>query len=244
MKTRSATDYAALDGATIAFDLDGTLVESAPDVIGAINAVLVAQGLKPLSYADARPLISRGARWLLQWGLTEAGVQDPLARSGDLFICFITHYSAHLADESHVFPGVIEAVKALRAAGAKLVVCTNKPTGLARRLLAELEIAHYFDDVVGLDVVSAAKPNAAHLVEAVAAVAGDLQRTVMVGDSDIDAGAARAAGTPLVLVDFGYTEIPVSQLVPDALLRHFDDLVDVCVSLLNETPPSPRADSH
>lgn len=242
MKTRSVTDHAALDGATIAFDLDGTLVESAPDVIGAINAVLVAQGLEPLSYADARPLISRGARWLLQWGLTKAGVPDPLARSGELFNGFITHYSAHLADESRVFPGVIDAMEALRAAGAKLVVCTNKPTGLARRLLAELEIAHYFDDVVGLDAVSAAKPNAAHLIEAVAAVAGDLRRTVMVGDSDVDAGVARAAGSPLVLVDFGYTEIPVSQLVPDALLHHFDELADVCAALLDETPPSAKTE--
>jgi phosphoglycolate phosphatase len=138
--------------------------------------------------------------------------------------------------------GAIDAVKALRAAGAKLVVCTKKPTELARRLLAELEIADYFDDVAGLDAVSAAKPNAAHLIEAVAAVNGDLARTVMVGDSDIDAGAARAAGTPLILFDFGYSEVPAAELAPDILLRHFDGLVEACVFVLKGMRPRPRVD--
>jgi phosphoglycolate phosphatase len=226
------TDLAILDGATIAFDLDGTLVESAPDVIGAVNAVLLAQGLAPLRYDDARPFISRGARWLLQRGLAEGGVSDPLARAAELFPGFLAHYGAHLADESRLFPGVREALHALRSAGAGLVVCTNKPTELSRRLLAALGIADCFGGVVGLDAVSAPKPNAAHLVEAIAAVQGDLARAVMVGDSDIDAAAARAAGTPLILVDFGYSETPASQLAPDVLIGRFDDLVNACVSVL------------
>ena len=226
---------AALDGATIAFDLDGTLVESAPDLIGAVNAVLIAEGLKPLPYHEGRPLISRGARWVLQCGLAAAGAEDPAGRASALFGRFLAHYSAHVADESRPFPGAMDALTALKAAGARLVVCTNKPTDLARSLLAALGMAALVDGVVGVDAVSASKPDPAHLIEAVAAVGGDLARTVMVGDADTDAGAARAAGTPLILVDFGYTEIPAEALAPDVLLHHFDDLVEACVHLLDPT---------
>jgi phosphoglycolate phosphatase len=223
----------ALEGATIAFDLDGTLVESAPDLIGAVNAILTSEGYKPLAYDEGRPFISRGSRWLLQRGLEMAGEQDPAARTAALFGRFISYYSDHIADETLPFPGVIDALRRLRASGAKLVVCTNKPTDLSRSLLAKLDMAGLFDGVVGIDAVTAAKPNPAHLIEAVEAVGGDLARTVMVGDADTDAGAARGAGTPLILVDFGYTEIPAAELGPDVLLRRFDDLVAACADLLS-----------
>ncbi|MFD4840024.1 phosphoglycolate phosphatase [Achromobacter sp. NPDC058515] len=234
------TDLAALVGATIAFDLDGTLVDSAPDLIGAMNAILIAEGLAPRACKDARPFISRGARWLLQWGLGDAGAQDPAARAAALFCRFIDLYGDRIADESRPFPGVIDALKTLRAGGAKLVVCTNKPTGLSRSLLAQLGMAELFDGVVGIDAVTAAKPDPAHLIEAVRAVGGDLARAVMVGDADTDAAAARAAGTPLVLVDFGYTEIPAADLAPDILLHHFDDLADACAALLDKHEGSVR----
>lgn len=227
------TDLKSLDGATIAFDLDGTLVESAPDLIGAVNAILIAEGFEPLAYNDGRPFISRGARWLLQWGLAVAGAQEPALRAAALFGRFLTYYSAHIADETLPFPGVIDALRILKAAGAKLVVCTNKPTDLSLRLLTDLGMAGLFDGVVGIDAVTAAKPDAAHLIEAVEAVGGDLARTVMVGDADTDARAARAAGTPLILVDFGYTEIPAVELAPDFLLHHFDGLVDACAAMLD-----------
>jgi phosphoglycolate phosphatase len=105
------TDLAALNGATIAFDLDGTLVESAPDLIGAVNAILITEGFEPLAYNGSRPFISRGARWLLQWGLAAAGVKDPAARTAALFGSFISHYGAHIADESRPFPGVLDALQ-------------------------------------------------------------------------------------------------------------------------------------
>lgn len=229
------TDLSVLNGATIAFDLDGTLVESAPDLIGAVNAILVAEGFKPLAYDQGRPFISRGARWLLQWGLELAGDPEPAARTAALFGCFITYYSDHIADESLPFPGVIDALKILKTAGAKLVVCTNKPTDLSCSLLTKLDMAGLFEGVVGIDAVTAAKPNAAHLIEAVEAVGGDLARTVMVGDADTDAKAARAVRIPLILVDFGYTEIPAVELAPDILLHHFDDLVNVCAALLTRS---------
>lgn len=221
-----------LKEATIVFDLDGTLVESAPDLIAAINSVLVAENLKSLTLEEARPFISRGARWLLQWGIAKDGIPGPADRTTVLFNRFLNHYSAHIAVESHPFPGAIDALTAMRQAGAKLVVCTNKPTGLAHSLLSKLAMADLFDAIVGPDPVTAAKPHPAHLIEAVQIVGGDLDRAVMVGDSDIDAGAARAAGTHLILVDFGYTEIPAAELAPDVLLSHFNDLVGACTQLL------------
>lgn len=222
----------ALNGATIAFDLDGTLVDSAPDLIGAVNAVLMAEGLRALSYGRGRSLVSRGARSVLQHGLAIADVQDPTARVEALFPRFLSHYRAHIADESRPFPGVMRALSELRSSGARLVVCTNKPTDLARLLLMKLDMAQLFDGIVGADVVSAIKPSAAHLIEAVVAVGGKLSRTIMVGDADTDADCARAAGTPLILVDFGYSEVPAAALAPDVLLHRFDDLLDACTDLL------------
>ena len=227
------TDLAALNGATIAFDLDGTLVDSAPDLIATLNALLRAEGYAPLPYEQGRAFIGRGARWLLQRGLAAAGAPEPAARAGALFDTFLDHYRAHIADESRPFPGIIEALQVLRTAGARLVVCTNKLTDLSVCLLDALDMTSLFDGVVGADAVTAIKPDAAHLIEAVAAVGGDLARTVMVGDAATDAGSARAAGTRLILVDFGYTEIPAAELAPDVLLHHFDELVDACARLLS-----------
>lgn len=228
------TGLTVLKGATIAFDLDGTLIESAPDLIGAVNAVLVAENYRPMPYEDGRPFVSRGARWLLARGLEIAGDKDPAATAAALFGDFITYYAAHIADESRPFPGVIDALGVLQAAGAKLVVCTNKPTELSRSLLSKLGLAERFDGVVGIDAVTASKPDPAHLIEAVKAVRGDLSRAIMVGDAAPDAGTARAAGVPLILVDFGYTETPVTALSPDVLLHHYDDLVDACIELLDK----------
>jgi phosphoglycolate phosphatase len=224
-----------LKGATIAFDLDGTLVETAPDIIGAVNGILADEGFAPLPYHEGRPLISRGARQVLHYGLVAAGAQDPAAIGDTLFPRFLAYYGAHIADHSEPFAGVLDALAVLKSAGAKLVVCTNKPTELSQRLLANLKMLALFETVSGIDAVSAAKPDAAHLIETVAAAQGDLTRTIMVGDADLDARCARAAGTPLILVDFGYSEVAAAKLTPDILLHHFDDLVDACVQLLGKS---------
>jgi phosphoglycolate phosphatase len=229
------SNFAVLNGATIAFDLDGTLVDSAPDLIGAVNTILVEEGYKPIPYEQARPMVSGGARGLLQWGLSCADVDDPTSRATALFDRLIRYYRGHIADRSRPFPGAIGAIERLRAVGARTVVCTNKPTGISLDLLSKLGMAQLFDAVVGADAVSAIKPNGAHLIEAVTAVSGELARAVMVGDAAPDVGAARAAGTPLVLVDFGYSETPVAELCPDILLHHFDELFEACAALLEHT---------
>ena len=222
----------ALSGAVIAFDLDGTLVDTAPDLIGTLNLLLAEEGVQPFPLAAARPFIGKGARWLIQRGFAEAGAPLPPERVPELFDRFIARYLERIAEESRPYPGCVEALDALQAAGARLCVCTNKLTGLSTSLLGALGLADRFDAIVGADSVPAIKPDPRHLTAAVEALGGDVRRTVMVGDAATDAGAARAAGAHLVLVSFGYTETPAAELSPDILIDHFDELPKACETLL------------
>jgi phosphoglycolate phosphatase len=223
----------SLEGATIAFDLDGTLVDTAPDLIGTLNVLLAEEGLPPLPLSEARPFIGRGARWMIERGFQAAGATLDEARAPELFDRFIARYLDHIADESLPFPGVEAALDSMKADGARLVVCTNKRTDLSLALLNALDLTRRFDAVVGADATPACKPDPRHLTTAVAAVGGAMERALMVGDAGTDAGAARAAGAPLVLVSFGYTEIPARELEPDLLIDHFDQLPDGCARLLS-----------
>jgi phosphoglycolate phosphatase len=223
---------AALSGAVIAFDLDGTLVDTAPDLVATLNLLLMQEGLAPLHMEEARPLIGYGAKRLLERGFEAAGEPLPADRAAELFDRFLPHYFAHIADESRPFPGVVEALAKLRDAGAKLAVCTNKQTDLSIALLDALDMSRLFDAIVGPEAAPARKPDPRHLEAAVRAAGGALPRAVMVGDAPTDAGAARAAGAPLVLVSFGYTDIPAAELAPDALIDHFDELPAACMRLL------------
>jgi phosphoglycolate phosphatase len=232
MASDGVSKLAALDGAVIAFDLDGTLVDTAPDLVGTLNLLLQEEGLSPLPLDAARPFIGRGAKWLIERGFQAANAPLPADRAPALFDRFIAHYLAHIADESRPFPGVVAALSDLKAAGAKLAVCTNKRTDLSVALLDALDLGPLFAAVIGADAAPASKPDPRHLETAVAAAGGGLDRALLVGDAATDAGAARAAGTPLVLVSFGYTEIPAKDLAPDILIDHFDQLPDACVRLL------------
>ena len=221
-----------LAGATIAFDLDGTLVDTAPDLVGTLNMLLDEEGLPPLALSEARPFIGRGARWMIERGFQAAGASLDEARAPALFDRFIAHYLAHIADASRPFPGVVAALDELKAHGALLAVCTNKRTDLSLALLNALDLTRRFDAVIGADAAPAPKPDPRHLTTAVAAAGGVMEKAILVGDASTDAGAARAAGAPLILVSFGYTEVPARDLEPDLLIDHFDQLVDGCARLL------------
>jgi phosphoglycolate phosphatase len=213
-----------LSGLVIAFDLDGTLVDTAPDLVGVLNAILGEHGHPPLPLATARPMIGRGALALLERGFAAAGAPLHPQTAQPLFDRFIDLYAARIADESRPFPGVAEALDALAGAGATLAVCTNKRTWLSQALLAALGLAGRFAAVMGPDTAGAAKPDPRHLIAAVAAAGGRIEGSVMVGDSKADLDAARAAGVPMVAVSFGYTEIPAAELGADALIDHFAEL--------------------
>jgi phosphoglycolate phosphatase len=229
-------DLTALAGATLVFDLDGTLVDSAPDLVGTLNVILAQEGIAPLPLAEARDFIGHGARRLMERGFAAQGLSIRPEAMPELFARFIAHYEAHIADESRPFPGVVEALTAMKDAGARLAVCTNKLTGLSDNVLQALDLARFFDAVIGADAAPAAKPDPRHLIAAVQAAGGRLDRAVMIGDAATDAGAARAAKVPLILVSFGYTEVPAAQLDPDILVDRFHDVTDACVRLLTACP--------
>ena len=146
-----ADEAGALEGAVIAFDLDGTLVDTAPDLVGTLNVLLAQEGVAPLPLAEARPFIGRGARWLIERGFSQAGAPLDAGRVPELFDRFIAHYLTHIADQSRPFPGVEAALDRLKAMGAKLCVCTNKRTDLSVALLEAVGLAGRFDAVIGAD---------------------------------------------------------------------------------------------
>ncbi|HXV00766.1 MAG TPA: HAD-IA family hydrolase [Caulobacteraceae bacterium] len=222
----------SLDGAVIVFDLDGTLVDTAPDLIGTLNVMLAAEGLPPARLEDARVLIGRGGRALIAGGFAAAGRPLTDEEVDRRFEAFLPHYLAHIADLSAPYPGVQACLDELAAAGARLAVCTNKRGDLSRALLDAVGLGGRFAAVVGPDHAGARKPDPRHLVATIAAAGGRADQAVMVGDSPYDAQAARAAGVRLVLVAFGYSETPVADLGADAVIGDFTALPEVCTALL------------
>jgi len=221
-------DLRHLAGAAIAFDLDGTLVDTAPDLVGTLNAILAEEGLPPLPFDTVRMMVGRGARRLLERGFAAAGEPLDAPRSDALTQRFIAMYLARIARESRPFPGAREALETLRSAGAVLSVCTNKPTNLSLALLNALDLACYFHAIVGPDLAPAAKPDPRHLFTAIERSGGERAKALLVGDSETDIATAKAAGLPVIAVTFGYTEIPCADLNPDALIDRFDDLPAIC----------------
>lgn len=216
----------------IAFDLDGTLVETAPDLLDTLDLVLSAHKIPPVDRAIARNMIGGGARMLIRRALAFEGIELPAEEIDALNSQFIAHYAAHIADGSRPFPGLIEALDRLEASGARLAVCTNKLEHLARLLLDALDLTKRFSAITGADTYAKAKPDPLPLLSTINAAGGDVARTIMVGDSHTDVATARAAGVPVIAVSFGYTETPPAALGADLLIDHFDELDGAVRALL------------
>lgn len=209
---------------TLVFDLDGTLIDTAPDLVDTLNAVFAREGLPALAYDTARILIGGGARAMIARGIEAEGRTLTPARLDELFADFIAHYSAHIADRSRPFPGLVDALDVLAARGHRLAVCTNKLESLSRLLLKALGLADRFAAICGQDTFGIQKPDPEIFRLTVAAAGGDPRRAIMIGDSLTDIRTARAAGVPVIAVDFGYSEKPVSELAPDRIISHFTQL--------------------
>ncbi|WP_407518626.1 phosphoglycolate phosphatase [Methylobacterium oryzisoli] len=219
----------------VVFDLDGTLAETAADLSATLNVVLAREGLPPVDVTRARDLIGAGARALIERGFAAAGRDLPRDRLDTLFRVFLAHYGQHLCDASHLFPGVVACLDRLRAAGYRLAVCTNKVEDHSVRLLTLLGVADRFGAICGRDTFPYCKPDPRHLTQTIARAGGDPGRAVMVGDSRTDIATARAAGIPVVAVPFGYTDVPVQDLGPDAVIDHFDQLFDAVEAMAGRT---------
>jgi phosphoglycolate phosphatase len=215
----------AIDSPPIAvFDLDGTLADTAGDLVGTLNVILEREGLSPLPVGRARDMIGAGARALIERGFEAAGKELTPARLDELFRQFMVHYGENICVRTRLYPGVVDALDRLEAAGFILAVCTNKVEEHSVKLLRELVIGHRFAANCGRDTLPYFKPDPRHLLLTIERAGGDPAQAVMVGDSRTDIVTARNAGIPVVVVPFGYTDVPVRDLNPDLVIDHFDGL--------------------
>ena len=229
----SANVKSASPAPTIVFDLDGTLVDTAPDLISALNYVLDREGLPPVPLAAARNMIGAGARKLIERGLELEGRAMSVDELDRLTADFIRYYAAHIADASRPFDGLEAALDDLTARGFRLAICTNKLEWLSTRLLDQLQLSSRFAAICGADTFGVSKPDPAILKQTVARAGGQLASTVMVGDAGTDIGVARRAGVPVIGVSFGYTDVPIVELKPDRLIHHMRDLPGTVAALLS-----------
>ena len=213
-----------MPGPTIVFDLDGTLIDTAPDLVATLNVILTREGLLPLAYDLARNLVGGGAKAMIARGLEVGGRPCPPTRVEELFADFIEHYSEHLTERSQPFPGVTDALDALSARGYQFAVCTNKIERLSTNLLKHHDLAGRFVAICGPDTFGIEKPDPEILRRTVTKAGGTLEQAIMIGDSIIDIHTARAAGIPVIAVDFGYSERPVTDFGPDRTISSFAQL--------------------
>ena len=214
---------------TIVFDLDGTLVDTAPGPEQRAERCADAAGTRPVSPETIRACVGHGARVMIEEACGSAGAEDDVDRMLD---DFLVHYEANIAAESRPFPGAVAALDRLAAEGARLAVCTNKRESLSRRLLQELELERYFGAIAGRNTFPVAKPDPGHLTGTIGLAGGDPTRAVMIGDSGIDLMAAKAASVPMVMVSFGYASEAVPGATPEAVIDHFDELHASLISLV------------
>jgi phosphoglycolate phosphatase len=229
-----------LNGATIVFDLDGTLVDTAPDLIRATDHALASIGLPPADPVLLRDKISFGAKRMIEAGLAQHQTDADDARIERLHHAFLLHYESNIADTSRPFPGVIEVLHALRADGARLAVCTNKSEPMAKSLLNALKMDILFDAIAGLNTLPVSKPHPGHVLGTIELAGGDRRSAVMVGDSENDVTAAKAAGVPVAGFIHGYTEQPVQTFGPDVVFGAYTELPGLIRALLGR-PSSPAS---
>lgn len=216
------------------FDLDGTLAHTAPDLIGAVNELLAEDGFPAMPVSVAEVTAGFGGKALLRksFELAERPVDE--ARIDALYHPFLEVYKHRIANDSHLYDGVLETLDALDAADWRIGVCTNKPEALALDLLEKLGVLHRFGSMVGADTLPVRKPDPVHLFESIERCGGMRTATVMIGDTDTDLNTARAAGVPCIMTTFGYSSVPVETLKPDAQIGHFAELMPLLTGMLPE----------
>jgi phosphoglycolate phosphatase len=208
--------------ALIVFDLDGTLIDSAPDLAVAINAMLAEFGGEPLSVQEVRRMVGDGVAALVARAL--AARQRGQAEQARALQIFMRHYESNATSLTTAFPGAGAALQALQAAAIPLAVCTNKPARLSAAILARLGLAPYFGRVLGGDSLPFRKPDPRVLLSLLEAFDARAQDALLVGDSEVDAATAQAAGVPFVLMKHGYRRGPVDEIACLAALESFAQL--------------------
>lgn len=216
---------------TIVFDLDGTLIDTAGDLIDTLNVILTQEHLPALPFETARNLIGGGVRRLIERALAAEGRACAPSDIDRFYAAFIAYYADHLADRSRPFPKLETALNELSATGHRLAVCTNKLEGLSVRLLTVLKLAPRFAAICGPDTFGVQKPDPEIFRRTVQRAGGKPAAAIMVGDSQTDVATARAAAVPVVAVDFGYSDVPIASLRPDRIISSFAVLPSAVAAL-------------
>ena len=216
---------------TVIFDLDGTLVDSAPDLAGSLDQLMGELNLEPFELSGTRALIGHGIPALVRGALAARGTAPADTELAAAVERFTQIYMGRLSLETRSYPGAVEALAALGQAGWRLVVCTNKLEGAARHILGDLGLLSAFALVAGPDTFGVAKPHPSHLICTLPDLPRDTHPAVMVGDSAVDVAAARAAGLPVIAVAWGYARDPAEELQADAVAQTFGQLPDLVADL-------------
>ncbi|MBV9061740.1 MAG: HAD-IA family hydrolase [Alphaproteobacteria bacterium] len=206
------------------FDLDGTLVDTAPDLLKALNAVLLEEDCPEVDLAAVRHMVGRGVRALIGQAFARTGSSRYPDHAARLVDRFLLHYRKHLAEESRAFPGVAPVLARLRADGVRLAVLTNKPEDMAGSLLSALHLSQFFDVISGARVRRPDKPDARVVASVMDEMGHPSGRAIIIGDSAVDVATARAAQIPVILVSSGYTDKPPRDLGADEVVDAFSDL--------------------
>jgi phosphoglycolate phosphatase len=221
---------------TIVFDLDGTLVDTAPDLLGAVDRLLSEKGLPPVPETIIRPLISHGSAAMLRAALAHLKHDLGTPTFDVWWQRYLEIYEERIADRSRPFPGLVDVLERLGASGSRLAVCTNKTEQMSVKLLHLLDLSRHFGAIVGRDTIPGVrKPDPRHLLGTIERAGGDPRRAVMVGDSDVDIAAARAAAIPVIAVSFGYVHAPVATFGPDAVIDSYAEFDAALAAVLART---------
>jgi phosphoglycolate phosphatase len=221
-----------MDSPALLFDLDGTLVDTAPDLLGALNAVLASEGRATVDPQTLRHMVGHGARSLIEQAMAATGERLSQERLPDLVDRFIAHYRGHIVDGSRPFPEVYATLDQLLQEGARMAVLTNKPQVLTEPILAALHLSHYFGVICGAGKYDYNKPDARVVAHVIAELGGAGAGAVMIGDSITDVATARAGAIPVVLLSYGYTPEPVTTLGADVVVDAFSEIPAVVRRLL------------
>ena len=208
------------------FDLDGTLAHTAPDLIGTANDLFAERGFAPMPLSVAETTAGFGGKALIRAAFEYAGQPVDEREVDGLYQPFLDRYAERIADESRLYDGVIETLDALDARGWIIGVCTNKPEGLARTLLERLDVMHRFAALVGADTLPVRKPDPVALLTTIEWCGAEAHYSVMIGDTDTDRNTARNANIPCIMTSFGYSDTPISDMTPEAVVDSFAEMVD------------------
>lgn len=223
-----------MDDVLIIFDLDGTLIDTSHDLLDSLNYCLKTVDLEPVEYEQLAFLIGQGAKAMLTraFSLRNKPISDD--ELNDFFDLFVSHYGKNMPGRSQAYDGLSEALERLRSTGMRFAICTNKHEGMAQSLMEKLGMSDQFVTLTGGDTFPFKKPDGRHILETIKLADGDLSRTIMIGDSINDIAAAKNAGVPSIGVPFGFSDVPIEELEPDAIISHYDQLTtQLIIGLLN-----------